>query len=163
MSAYEAYVAAFRDVWSHAWESVSSVLEGVSEDEARWQAPAYADTEQEAGWPPEGTILWHIAHLAHCKRYYAAILEHRDEASPPEVEERTPLGTLAEELAALAEAQDAQLAALVACDGADWSAPAAGKMPLGEFVAMTTRHDAWHGGQIAMLRRLHRAETGTDA
>ena len=29
-------------------------------------------------------------------------------------------------------------------------------MPLDEFLAMTIRHDTWHAGQIAVVRRLYR-------
>ena len=30
-------------------------------------------------------------------------------------------------------------------------------MPLSEYLAMAIRHDTWHAGQMALVRRLYRA------
>jgi len=161
MTPLDVHLAALDDAWSHKWESLASVLSGLGEEEARWQAPAYADEAQEEGWPPEGTVLWHLAHLAHCKRYYASIVRARDDAEPPEVAARVPPADLAAERAALEAAHAEQREAIAAIGGDDLEKVACGKMPLGEFLTMTIRHDAWHGAQVAVLRRLYRAAGGS--
>ena len=157
MTPLDVHLAAFDDAWAHRWESLTSVLDGVDDEEAAWQAPAYADQEREEGWPPEGTILWHIAHVAHCKRPYASVVRARADAEAPAVEPRVPVDGLAAERAALEEAHADQRAAIEAVGDDDLTAVACGKMPLGEFLAMATRHDAWHGAQIAVLRRLYKS------
>lgn len=159
MNNIDVLLAAFDEAWGHEWESLEAVLGGLTEAEASWQSAAYAGETQEEGWPPEGTILWQLAHLAHCKRYYAAMIGARAEASPPEVEPRTPQEGLAAALGALESAHKEQRAAIVAIGDDDLAAPTCGKMPLGEFLRMGTRHDAWHGAQIAVLRRLYRTRT----
>ena len=157
MQALDVHLAALDDAWSHDWESLSAVLEGVTDEEAHWQAQAYAAEEQEGGWPPEGTILWHVAHLAHCKRYYAGIVRARAQATAPESEPRAPLPDFSAERKALEAAHAEQRAAYASIGDDDLTVKACGKMPLGEFLSMTVRHDAWHAAQIAVLRRLHRA------
>lgn len=156
MRALDAYLAAFDDAWSHAWESLSAVLEGVSEEEAYWQAPCYALDPVEDGWPSPGTIAWQIAHLAHCKGYYAAVIRDRAMNASPPTEPRTPLQGLPAERAALKAAHALQRDAMEEVGDEDLGQLASGKMPLGEFLAMTTRHDAWHAAQIALARRLYR-------
>ena len=156
MQALDVHLAALDDAWSHEWESLSTVLEGVGEEEARRQAPAYAAQALEEGWPPEGTILWHVAHLAHCKRYYAGIVRARAQATAPESEPRVALPDFGAERAALEAAHAEQRAAYASIGDDDLTLEACGKMPLGEFLSMTIRHDAWHAAQIAVLRRLHR-------
>ena len=77
-------------------------VDGVTEEEAAWQAACYAADDREEGWPAPGTVAWQAAHVAHCKRYYTRILERVGEADPPEAEPWTPLATYAEIRAALA-------------------------------------------------------------
>ncbi|MDJ0972990.1 MAG: DinB family protein [Planctomycetota bacterium] len=156
MSAVDEHLQAFDHAWAHDFESIRSALDGVTDDEAYWQADAYADEDVEDGWPAPGTIAWQVAHLAHCKRHYAEFVRTRAAAEPPPVEPRTPLATFAEERAALDAAHAAQRAAIAAVDDADLTRVACGHVALGAFLAMATRHDAWHAGQIAVARRLYR-------
>jgi uncharacterized damage-inducible protein DinB len=146
------------DAFGHPWESVSAALEGLTEAEACWQPPAYASEPVERDWPLPGTIAWHVAHLAHCKRYYTRIIEARGSSGTPAVEPRSPLGALEDELTALREAHARQRAAVAALAPGDLAVEVGEqrRMSLAEFLAMTTRHDVWHAAQIAVVRRLHR-------
>ncbi len=157
MTAVDQILQAFDNAWAHKWESLASVLEGVAEAEARWQADAYAAEAPEAGWPPPGTIAWQVAHVAHCKRHYTDVVRARADSEAPAVEPRVPLSSLAEERAALEAAHAAQREAIASVQDVDLPAVACGKMPLGEFLAMATRHDTWHAAQIAVVRRIYRA------
>lgn len=157
MTAVNQILQVFDDAWSHKWESLASVLDGVTEAEACWQADAYAAEAPEAGWPLPGTIAWQVAHVAHCKRHYTDVIRARAESEAPAVEPRRPLSSFAEERAALEVAHTAQREAIASVPDADLPAVACGKMPLGEFLVMATRHDTWHAAQIAVVRRLYRA------
>lgn len=161
MSAVAQLLEAFDHAWSHEWESLRAALEGVGEEEACWQAEAYADEEPEAGWPRPGTIAWQVAHLAHCKRHYADVIRARAASEPPPVTPRTPLSSFDEERAALEAAHAAERAAIAALDDDELPAMACGKMPLGAFLAMATRHDTWHAAQIVVLRRLYRTRASS--
>lgn len=156
MSQLDAYLHQFDQARSHSFESLDSALAGVTEDEAFWQAPCYAADEREDGWPPPGSIAWQVAHLAHCKRHYAAYFRRAGETERPPVTPWTPCATLAELLAALDAAHVEQRAAIASLgeDGLDLSA--GNDMSFREFLSMCVRHDTWHASQIAVARRLYR-------
>ena len=156
MNAVAVYLRQLDDAWAHRWESLTAVLEGVTEKEADWQAPAYAAEDREEGWPAPGTVRWQVAHIAHCKRYYTKFIRAPGVSERPPAEPRTPLATFAAEVGALEEAHAAQRTALAALRDADLEEPVGNGMPMAEFLAMAIRHDAWHGAQIAVARRLYR-------
>ena len=159
MTAIAALLASFDDAWGHAWESVASVLGDLEDREAFWQSPAYADVPPEDGWPPPGSVAWHVAHLAHCKRYYTRILLREGHPGRPKDKAWTPLATVAELTEALQSAHAAQRAALAALGDADLCETAGNGTSFREFVSITTRHDTWHAGQIAVARRLFRGRS----
>jgi uncharacterized damage-inducible protein DinB len=156
MTAAAVHLRHLDDAWSHRWEGLREALAGMTEEEASWQAPCYAAEPREEGWPPPGTIAWQIAHVAHCKRYYAAML-HRLGATerPPEVP-WSPPATLAGLLGALEAAHGAERDAVAALTDADLPRRAPNGMTASEFVAMCVRHATWHAAQIAVARRLFR-------
>lgn len=156
MRAVDVLLLAFDHASSHRWESLQEALKGVTPEEAAWQAPAYADAEHEAGWPRPGTIHWQVAHIAHCKRYYADVLTQRDRAGRPPAPPRPPDLDWAAEQAELEAAHTAQRASIAALTDADLATRVGDAMSVAEFVAMCTRHDAWHASQIAVARRLYR-------
>ena len=156
MSEITAHLQHFDDAWGHDFESLTYALEGVTEEEAAWQAPCYAADEREEGWPAPGTVAWQAAHVAHCKRYYTQILLRAGETDPPEAEPWTPLSTYAEIRAALDAAHAAQRAAVAALPEERLGEIAGNGMPFREFLAMFTRHDAWHASQVVVARRLYR-------
>lgn len=156
MSEIDAYLNQLDEAWSHPFESMSSALDGVTDDEAFWQAPCYADEEREEGWPPPGTIAWQIAHVAHCKRHYTDYFRRAGETERPPVEPWTPVETLAELRAALVAAHTEQRAAIASLGDAGLDLTAGNDMPFREFLAMCIRHDSWHASQIAVARRLYR-------
>jgi hypothetical protein len=156
MSIVPILLKAYEDAWSHDEESLDGALCGVASDEASWQHPAYAREPGFPGLPVPGTILWHVAHLEHCARHYAAILEER----PVTEEPKTPpprSASLSELLADLREARTILIGQIGALCDEDLSTPCARGMDVGEFVRMVIRHETWHAGQIAVIRRLYRA------
>lgn len=148
----ETHICHLGDAWDHEWESIQSSLEGVTEEEARWQAPCYSDEPPTKGGLLAGTIHWHVWHLSCCKLEYASI--YRD--STAGVSQLEPLGTFGAERQRLKEMQRAQSQALstVTEDGLERSVD--NGPTVGELVTGHVRHDAWHGGQIALIRRLYR-------
>jgi len=154
--AVEVFLKQLDDAYAHAWESIAVVLTEVDDAEAEWQAPCYRTVEREEGWPASGTIRWQVAHLAHCKEHYASILRHRADSASPPAPARKPFRTFQEEMLALKVAHAGQRAALAEIADEELGRSVLGKMPLGEFIAMILRHDAWHAGQIALARRLYR-------
>lgn len=154
--AVQALLRQLDDAWAHRWESLTSVLEGVDAEEAAWQAPAYAAEEQEAGWPEPGTVHWTVAHIAHCKRHYTRCLEERGGTErPPETKRTSDADFLASrrELEAAHAAQRVVIATLV---DEELGLTVGNAMDVREFLTMAVRHDIWHAGQIAVLRRLWR-------
>ena len=154
MSASSAYLQFFDDAWSHAYESLAGGIEGVTEAEASWQAPAYASVAREEGWPAPGTIAWHVAHLTHCKRYYADVIRRRAEAESPEPRPWATPATFDALVGLLKEAHAEQRTAIEALEDDDLEVVIEGDRRLADFLSATIRHDIWHAAQIAMARRL---------
>ena len=150
-------LAQFDDTWNYKWESLMDILEGVDEAEAQWQASCYADAEEEDGWPAKGSIAWQVAHLAHCKLHYTAYLRERGANERPTPPTYEPAADFAALRARLAQTHADQRAAMTTIANNELSLPMANGMDLAEFLRMTIRHDAWHGAQIAVARRLYRA------
>ena len=146
--------------WNHPWESVQSAMKGMSEETAAWQHASYSNAEREANWPLPGTILWQLAHLAACKRYYAGAIRARPKES--EDSDYLPRATLSEALASLAEVHETLRAAISELNDSALSEKVANGQTLVEFITMTIRHDAWHASQIKMVQRLwlSREQTG---
>ena len=140
--------------WSREWESLQSVLKNLTEEEARYQHPAYSDEPPEDGHPPAGTVLWHLIHLPHCYRHYVNVIRQRpakpDDPPPPEsnsVEEAIAnlLLDRADLRDAIAELSEEQLDEKLYYGGT-----------VADLVRGSVRHNAWHAGQIAVARRLYR-------
>lgn len=153
----DTHVAHLEDASDHEFESLRSVLEGVSEEEAAWQAPCYSAENDE--WPGlrTGSIHWHVWHLADCKRVYAA--SYRNDSGAVEVPE--PLPQFGAEWRRLVEEHHEQVRALSSLTDEDLDRSDGQGPPLGKQVAAHVRHDAWHGGQIALIRRLYRTRSGS--
>ena len=149
-----AYLSMFDDAWSHPWESLSVVLEGVTEPEACHVAPMYSQARSEAGWPAAGSILWQLAHLSHCKAYYTALIEQRgtDPGNPDPSTAKHPadFAGLHQALKATHAEQRRVLAGLTQ---EDMELKVGNGMALPEFLSMIIRHDIWHASQIALARR----------
>ncbi|MHC4958476.1 MAG: DinB family protein [Planctomycetota bacterium] len=149
MNAVESQLVHLDNAWNHDWESLLAVLAGVGEEEANWQAPSYADVDPVDGWPAPGSIRWHVAHVAHCKREYTGRLNGDREKRTPDLP-HAPTGSFAEDLAELHAAHDAERATVAALT-ADELTPV-----VVDFLANITRHDIWHAGAIAVVRRMWR-------
>jgi len=160
MSEVAGLVAAMRAAWDHRWESLSSALRGVEGPEAEWQADCYAAEEREDGWPPPGSIRWQVAHVTHCKRYYARLLASRGKPEKPVPAPREAPGDFAGELATLDAAHREQLAEAGRVTDAELDLRLPNGMTVREFLAHQARHDVWHASQIAVARRLYRTSSG---
>src|SRR5688572_20441667 len=77
MTQKEQLLSGFDDVWSHQWESFAMAMKDVTEEMASYQHPIYSSLPHEDGYPKQGTILWHIVHLAHCHLHYIDVIVHR--------------------------------------------------------------------------------------
>lgn len=156
MSATAAHLRHLDDAWSHRWEGLGPTLDGVTEEEAAWQAPCYAAEPREDGWPPPGTIAWQVAHVAHCKSYYAAMLRRVGGTERPPVTPWTHVGTFDGLRRVLDAARVEERDAVASLADGDLGRPVPNGMTAAEFVAMCVRHTTWHAAQIAVARRLYR-------
>jgi hypothetical protein len=145
----------FDDNWSHQCESLRSILQGVTSEESSWQGPAYTAEPFVQGLPEPGTIRWQVAHLEHCARHYTEILRQRPIAREP----ATPppgIDDLAELINRLERARRFLREEIQQLGESDLEAPCARGMSVAEFVRGIIRHEAWHAGQLAVIRRLYR-------
>jgi hypothetical protein len=133
-------------LWSDELESFEYAVRGVTEEEAAWQAPAYADVERQDGWPPPGTVFWHVAHLGEYQRQLAG---HLRQESPPAGSYR-PAARFADELARVHDARRMVASALAELPDERFA---------GEDVVRRIQeyflHDVWHTAQILVARRLY--------
>ncbi len=154
MTSKEELLASFDQVWSHPEESVELALKGVSEEEAWYQHPAYSDLEHEYMHPPSGSILWYLVHLGHCYRWYVAIIGSR----PDKPEEPLPpvANTLIEGITNVKTERDRLRECLSSLAEDQFDEKLYNGRNILDQMRMIIRHDAWHGGQIAVAKRLYR-------
>jgi uncharacterized damage-inducible protein DinB len=155
MSQVVQLLRAFDDSWSHGCESLCSVLQGVSSEEASWQHCSYAAEPLVENLPEPGTIRWHVAHLEHCARHYAAVIcerpiEHEPLTAPPALVDLAELIDRLECSRLLLRSEIEKLSDL------ELQGPCARGMDVAEFLRMAVRHETWHAGQIVVIRRLYR-------
>lgn len=143
MDAVELLLKGIDDAWAHPWESLTGALKGLARAEARWQPPAYRREKRKKGWPPPGSIHWHLTHLAACTREYTERLRER----PRDV----PWKPLKDPLAEIPRLRRIHAA---------YRREVAQLGPQGLDAARLhadLRHDVWHAAQIRLVRRLWRA------
>ncbi len=154
MTQKEELLTAFDEAWSFKWESIESVLGDISNEEALYQHPSYANLQQEESHPPPGTILTLLVHLTDCYGYYRALIIHRPEMlnvpAPLEASNmKVAMVNLALRRLELREAIDSlaeqQLEEKIY-----------NHKSVAQLIRMLIRHDAWHSGQIALIKRLYR-------
>jgi uncharacterized damage-inducible protein DinB len=147
-------LASFDEVWSHKWESIDAVLKDMTDDEARFVHPVYDGIEREEGFPSNGSILWHLAHLAFCYRHYSEGLRAMP-AKPADTSGHEPASVedAIEDLKRSRHALREEIAGLEdnAFDQQVWFGDT-----VAQFIRMIIRHDAWHSAQIAVARRLYK-------
>lgn len=154
MTRKDEILAAYDDAWSWRWESLTTALNGVTEEEAAFQHPIYSDVEREESHPPSGSILWHLVHLAHCYRHYVSSIELRpkqgEDYPPPEA------NSLAEAISNLKLYRAELRNAIASVPEEQLDDEIFNYKTVAQFARMTVRHDAWHASQIAIARRLYR-------
>ena len=158
MRAIEAFLLHFEHAWQHPWESLAPLLENVSEEEARWTTPAYGDISATFGLPA-GSIHWHVHHLTDCKLGYIAELARAlDPGQPPRSESPfNPCATFAEERERLRQVRQDEFDQIAALTDDALERTMRNGTPIPHFLTATARHDVWHAGQIATMRRHFRA------
>ena len=154
MTRKDEILASFDETGNHPWESLESALKDLTEDEALYQHPCYAELEQEEGYPPSGSVMWHLTHLSHCYLHYCDVVRSRPvkPEDPPTPEARS----LRDAIANVRRYRGDLRSAIAQLSEAEFEEGVYNQKSLAEFARMTIRHDAWHGGQIAMARRLYR-------
>lgn len=145
------------------WDSFRSVLDGVTEAEAAWVPPGYdVNLHLEEGWPANGSILWQANHILACKTSYLETLLRREgglAGSGYRV-----LHGLEEVLAAAGPLHRAFRDALAPLPDREFARPIdADGTTLMQHLENAIRHEAWHSGQIAVIRRLYRWHPGAAA
>lgn len=139
--------------WEHAWEALHPLLQDVTEAEAAWRPPNYTESAEEADGALPGSIAWHVEHLASCKRSYAATFRGEDGKAARGIR---PAARFSDHLEALRSAHTALRAAIAGLGDRPGDDALSPHVTVEGFIAAVTRHDVWHGGQIAMLRRMYR-------
>lgn len=155
MTRKEEILASYDDVWSDLiCESLTLALSGVTDEAAKYQHPIYSDTEQEEDYPPGGTILWHLVHLAHCYRSYTSTIARRPEA--PEDTFPSTASSLVEAIVNLKRDREALRKAIAEVPESQLDDKVQGYHSVAHLVRMIVRHDAWHASQIVLVKRMYR-------
>lgn len=156
MTFKEHLLTTFDDTWDHRWESFALVIKDVDQEMARYQHPVYlsqAATEYNA---KKGSIIWHIAHLAHCHLQYAEVITGR-----PEVPVEPPFPNIDSLEAALEQitlSRTKLRSAIESVSEDELSDKVCGGDTVAGYVQTILRHDAWHFGQMAVVKRLYRSQ-----
>jgi uncharacterized damage-inducible protein DinB len=156
MRGVDVMLAGFDHALKHSWESLHGALLDLTPEEAARRHPAWAHEPHDDGVGKPGTVLWFLNHLEHCHRHYTAVLRARPNTNSPDTK---PPGELdfAQVLSALQAANADLRAELAKLKDADLDQPCTtDNRSVAEFLLGVIRHIAWHGGQIATLRRLLR-------
>lgn len=154
MTRKEELFASYDAVGNRKWESLESALKDLTEEEALFQHPCYAKEEIDPAEPLPGSVMWHLVHLPHCYRHYVDIIRERpaQPADPP-----APQPTSVIKAIQILQQERAELRATIAkLSEAELDEKLYYDETVTDLVRGTIRHDAWHGGQIVMARRLFR-------
>jgi hypothetical protein len=140
------------DSWTHPWEGFSSSFKNCTQDEIDWVSSAYLNATTETDWPPAGSISWHLNHVGACKQSYAWQINN------PSRENGEPDWFVCRKKDELLLSLDRVHAEFMnACGSCDQSAIIMGKggHSFPQFIGIVMRHEIWHGGQIALIRRMY--------
>jgi hypothetical protein len=150
---------AIDQLWNHRFESILGVLDGIGEEEAGWAAPfVYESIESRGVQLRPGSVHWHVNHVSGCKLNYISEIRHLLVSVSPlrETDALEPAASFAAELERLGEIHREQRELVASLDDSDLERKTTDGTPILQFVVACTRHDIWHGGQMAVARRLYR-------
>ncbi len=150
----EELLICFDQVAHHPEESVELALKGITEEESWYQHPAYSIEEREVGHPPSGSILWYVVHLADCYTWYKALILERP--ARPEYLAVPDIKNLAEGIIIMKSCRADLRECIASIADEQFEDILCNGRSISDQVRMIIRHDAWHGGQIAVARRLAR-------
>jgi hypothetical protein len=158
MTRTETLVQTLNDAWTHKYESLEPLLETLTEEMASYQHAAYADVPLEEPWPAQGSITWHLAHMAYWSEYYLGQLRQWGtplHVTPPHFESHA-LPYLLDRLRTAHNAVVSHVQSLTD----DQLDTLTGTTSLQTYILMCARHDTWHASQIAVAKRLYKAGVG---
>ena len=154
MTCKEELLLCFDQVAEHPEESVALALKGVTEEESWYQHPAYSMEEREAEHPPSGSILWYVVHLADCYTWYKALILTRPER--PDYLPVPEIKNLSDGIATMKSCRADLRECFATLQDEAFEDLLSNGRSISDQLRMIIRHDAWHGGQIAVAKRLAR-------
>jgi hypothetical protein len=141
------------DSWDHPWEGFRSSYRGCSQAEAEWVAHCYESEEIEIGWPITGSILWHLNHVGACKAAYTWDLLH-----PVEVDNKSTWKVIFDIVDLETALNHTNESFVLAAKEFSYNGKIMGKggHEFSEYIGICLRHEIWHAGQMALIRRLYK-------
>lgn len=156
MTLKEHLLTTFDDTCDHRWESFALVMKDVDQDMARYQHPIYSSEADREYNTKKGSIVWHIAHLAHCQLQYADVITGR-----PEVPTEPPspnINSLEAALEQITLSRAKLRSAIESVSEDELSDKVCSGDTVAGYIQTILRHDAWHFGQMAVVKRLYRSK-----
>jgi hypothetical protein len=155
MKSTQAYQALFAEFNGDKWDSVQSAFADVDQTMAEWICPGFiADVDPRPGEPPPGCILWYGNHILACKEGYLVAVRTSNNTSESI---HRPLPGIAEVIDGLNDVTERFLATLRDMDDEFLSRNVSGTtMTVASYLNMAVRHEIWHAGQVALLKRLYK-------
>jgi uncharacterized damage-inducible protein DinB len=154
MARKDELLAAFDAAESDPWESIENAIKGLTEEEAAYQHISFSKETTEAGAPLPGTVLWYLVHLAECYEQYSTWILVRPEH--PGEGPKLSANTVADALSLLRDSRAKLRATLANLEESRLDDKLKGGRTVADLLRASIRHDCWHGGQIAVVRRLYR-------
>ena len=159
--------------WSRSCDRLLARLDGLSDDEYRWEPVAGCwnvrpDRGSPSGWsvdypdvepdpPPVTTIAWRMLHITDGNTIYR---EHGFGPGKRQYTDLAPHGDAAGAVAYLAESQRSVTATLAGIDDARLDelrpTPWGERWPAGQIVVVLLDEQVHHGAEIGVLRDLYR-------
>jgi hypothetical protein len=127
----------------------------VTDHEAAWQHESYVDAQDAKGLTSPARFAGTLVTSNSAPRRYVQILRTRPVAENPVIPPPA-LTTLSDMVHRFERVRHELRAEIARIDDADLTAPCRAAMTLDEFLLRVIRHEAWHAGQIAVIRRLYR-------
>lgn len=139
------------DSWFHPWEGFNSSFESCSQKEIEWVSQFYEKETTTPNWPKNGTISWILNHVGAYKQTYIYDILHPDSSN------NEPEWIVHRDLQSLKTALNKiSIEFSNACLLADPEIFIHGKggHNLAQYIGIALRHEIWHAGQIALIRRM---------
>jgi hypothetical protein len=157
MNKNRAYISIFNDVYRDKWDSFLYSIRNVDEEMLNWVPDCYSfDLHNNPGWPLNGSILWLCNHIiANKVNYYQTVVDLHDRTNVG----YQPTFTINEIIEKSNVSHDDFIKKLIELDKEDFNKVVCSDgMNLERFLNNAIRHEAWHSGQIVVIKRLFKFE-----